>query len=74
MSSVISSFQAKEPGSLTIPAPGNDSGCQIEMTAPAGSLHTAMMPRPITSIGSTSTLPPLAVTLRTVAAASDTFT
>src|SRR3954452_23429762 len=58
MSRVASSFQHKEPGSLTTSAPWWSCGCQTEMNAPAGSTNTAIPPAPRASKGSLTTSPP----------------
>ena len=62
MSRVSSSFQVNAPGSLTMPAPGNWMGCHAPRAAPWGSRKTVMRPSSITSIGSATTWPPLALT------------
>ena len=74
MSRVPSSFQPIAPGSLTSPAPAKVPGCQMPKTAPVGSVKTAILPRSITSIGSTITVPPASRTAAAVASASATET
>ncbi len=69
-----SSFQVSAPGSLTSPAPMWRRGCHTAAAAPEGSANTAMRPTSSTSIGSTKTMPPAALTLAMLASASVTET
>jgi len=71
---VSNSFQHNELGSLTRSAPVKLFGCQTPNTAPVGSAKSAIRPMSITSIGSTTTLPPAALTLAAVSSASATLT
>ena len=68
------SFQQSELGSLTRSAPVKLFGCQAPNTAPVGSAKNAIRPMSITSIGSSTTVPPAALTLAAVSSALATLT
>jgi hypothetical protein len=71
-SRVISSFQVKAPGSVTLVAPAKARDCQTEKGVPDGSRNTAVRPASSTSSGALSTLPPATSTLRAVSSTSGT--